>query len=197
VIVALLGAVIGGVIGLGVGFKVEQSRTRKDVKRLQAKLNEKGVVNQQGPLGNRVGRVTAASAGLLSVSTKLQGTQQVHTTATTPFEKTAAAKVADIAVGSRVLVSPGGHEVIILASSSKLGRVVSSVGSKDFAITNKKGKQVKVKLTNVQKVYKLTPATSADAKVGTEVLVGGRGAGKTGFSAVEIIVLPAGSSFGA
>jgi hypothetical protein len=197
VVVALIGAVVGGVIGLGIGFKVEQSRTRDDVKRLREQIKSSGAANPNGPIGQRVGEVTGSSAGSLSLNTKLQGPQQVTTTATTPYEKTAAAKTADIAVGRRVLVATGGREVIVLPAASKLGRVVASVGSDTFAISNKNGKQVKVKLENVQKVYTLTKALAADAKVGADVLVGGRSSGKNAFAAIEVIVLPANSSFSA
>jgi hypothetical protein len=197
VVVALIGAVVGGVIGLGIGFKVEQSRTRDDVKRLREQIKSSGAVNPNGPISQRVGEVTGSSAGSLSLNTKLQGAQQITTTAATPYEKPAAAKTADIAVGRRVLVATGGREVIVLPAASKLGRVVASVGSDTFAITNKHGKQVKVKLKNVQKVYTLTKAKAADAKVGADVLVGGRSAGKNAFAAIEVIVLPANSSFSA
>jgi hypothetical protein len=93
-----------------------------------------------------------------------------------------------------VLVATGGREVIVLPAASKLGRVVANVGKDTFAITNKDGRQVKVKLANVQKVYTLTPAKATDAKVGADVLVGGRSAGN-GFAATEVIVLPVNSTF--
>jgi len=194
-VIALIGVVVGGVIGLAVGFKVEQSRTRSDVRRLQQQLKEKGVGNPNGPISQRVGEVKSVSAGSFSLSTKLQGVQQITTTATTPYEKSAAGKTADIAVGRRVLVATGAREVIILPTTSQLGRVVASVGSDTFSITSKGGRQVKIKLKNVQKVFTLTPAKAADAKVGADVLVGGRGAGKNGFAAIEVIVLPASSGF--
>ena len=138
--------------------------------------------------------MSGSSAGSLSLKTKLQGAQQITTTATTPYEKTAAAKASDIETGRRVLVATGGREVIVLPVASKLGRVVANVGKDTFAITNKQGRQVKVKLANVQKVYTLTPAKATDAKVGADVLVGGRSAGN-GFAATEIIVLPVNSTF--
>jgi len=197
VVVALIGIVVGGVIGLGVGFKVEQSRTRKDVQRLQQKIKEAGVVNPAAPIHVQVGTVTSSSPGTLDVRTAKRGQETIQATATTTYEQTASAATADIAVGRRVLVSKGAKEVIILSSTSKLGRVVASVGADSFALSNSKGKQVKVKLSDVQKVYKLTPATAADAKVGSVVLAGGRGAGKNGFAAVEIIVLPTVSAFAA
>lgn len=194
-VVALIGVVVGGVIGLGVGFKVEQSRTRSDVRRLQQQLKDKGSVNPNGPIGQRVGKVTGTSAGSLSLNTKLQGPQQITTTATTTYEKTAAGKTSDIAVGRRVLVAAAGRDVIILPAASELGRAVSGVGSDTFSLKNKDGREVKVKLKSVQKVYTLTTAKAADAKVGADVLVGGRSAGKNAFAAAEVIVLPAGSGF--
>jgi hypothetical protein len=193
-VVALIGVVVGGVIGLAVGFKVEQSRTRKDVRRLQQELRDKAG-NPNGPISQRVGQVKAVGAGSFSLSTKLQGVQQIATTATTPYEKSAAGKTADIAVGRRVLIATGAREVIILPTTSRLGRVVASVGSDTFSISSKGGRQVKIKLKNVQKVFTLTPAKAADAKVGTDVLVGGRSAGKNGFAAIEVIVLPPSSGF--
>ena len=197
VVVALIGAAVGGVIGLGIGFKVEQSRTRDDVKRLQQQIKDSGRSNPNGPIAQRVGQVTGSSADSISLKTKLQGAQQITTTATTPFEKTAAAKTSDIAVGRRVLVATGGREVIVLPTASKLGRVVASVGKDNFAISNKEGRQIRVKLANVKNVYTITPAKAADAKVGADVLVGGRSAGKNAFAAIEVIVLPANSSFSA
>jgi len=195
VVVAVVGIVVGGVIGLGVGFKVEQSRTRKDVQRLQQKIKDKGVVNPAAPIHTQVVSVTSSSAGTLVVRTAKRGQETIHTAATTAYEKTASAATADIAVGKRVLISKGAKDVIILSPSSKLGRVVASVGSDSFTVANAKGKQAKVKLSDVQKVYTLAPATAADVKAGSVVLAGGRGAGASGFAAVEIIVLPTGTAF--
>jgi len=195
VAVAAVGLVIGGVIGLGVGYKVEQGRTRDDVKRLQQQIKDSGAANPNAKVVQRVGSITGVSGTTLTVKTKLQGPQSVQTTATTPFEKTVAGTAADVAVGKKVLVATGGHEVIILPTTSEIGRPVSSVASDGFSVSNKKGKTVKVKTANVTKVYTLTPGKSTDAKVGTDVIVAGRGAGNNGFAAAEVIILPAGSAF--
>ncbi len=194
-LVAAIGVVVGGVIGLGAGYKIEQSRTRSDVKRLQQQIKQAGIVNPSGPIGQRVGTVKGTSAGSITLQTKLQGTQTIQTGSTTPFEKTAGATKADIAVGHRVLVSKGGRDVVILPTASKLGRLVTNVGTDSFSVANKEGRPVKVKLANVQHVYTLTTAKIADVKVGADVLVGGRTSGASGFAAVEVIILPQGSGF--
>jgi hypothetical protein len=197
VVVAVVGIVVGGLVGLGVGYKIEKSRTRSDVQRLQKKIKDAGIVNPDAPIKARVGTVSSVNGSTLDVRTTKQGLQKVTAAAGTPYEKAVPAATSDIAVGRRVLVAKGGKEVIILASTSPLGRVVSNVASDTFTVTDKNGKPVKVKLSNLKQVYKLTTAQPADAKVGTLVLAGGRGAGANGFAAVEIIVLPAGSAFAA
>jgi hypothetical protein len=192
---AAIGLVVGGVVGLGVGYKVEKNRTQEDVKRLQQQIKASGAANPNAKVVQRVGEITGSSGTTLTVKTKLQGTQNIQTTATTPFEKTADATVADITAGKKVLVATGGHAVIILPATSEIGRNVASVDSDGFSVANSKGKTVKVKNANVQKVYTLTPGKSTDAKVGSDVIIGGRGAGEDAFSAVEVIVLPANSAF--
>src|SRR3954466_1212122 len=94
-VIAAVGIVVGGLIGLGVGFKIEQSRTKSDVEKLQkqlkAKTTPKGTVS--GALGQRVGKVTATNASSLTVTTKQRGAQTVNTTGTTLIETTQRASI--------------------------------------------------------------------------------------------------------
>ena len=69
ILVAAVGIVIGGVVGLGAGFKIEQNRTRSDVKKLRAQLQQ-GVGGSGGTapsasasLGQRIGKVTTDRGG--------------------------------------------------------------------------------------------------------------------------------------
>ena len=93
ILVAALGLVVGGVIGLAGGYKIEQSRTKSDVKRLQDQL--KGAVASGAPigatvkLGQRVGKVTTVNGTTITLTTNRLGSQQIKTSATTAFEKTA------------------------------------------------------------------------------------------------------------
>jgi hypothetical protein len=201
ILVAAVGIVVGGVVGLGVGFKVEQNRTRSDVKKLRAQLAKKDTAGTapsvSASLGQRVGRITKTTGATITVTTKRQGSQELLTTASTQFEKTAKGTTADIVVGRRVLVTVAGTDVIVLPATSQLGRTVSSVGSGSFAIAKtNNAKAGSVSMAGIKEVDSISTAQLSDFKAGSEVLAGGRtAAAKKSFNAVELILLPAGSAF--
>jgi len=198
ILVAAVGIVVGGVGGLGAGFKVEQNRTRADVKRLRAELQ--GITPGATPaagaaLGQRIGRVTATNAGTLTIQTKRKGVQTVHTTATTQFEQLAKGSNSDILVGRRLLVTTTGSQVIVLSQSSKLGRMVTGIAGQTVSLAKGNNSKAGTVLINkVRLVNTTSPEPQSDFKTGSEVLAGGRGTGQT-FTAVEVILLPAGSGF--
>jgi hypothetical protein len=202
ILIAAVGIVVGGVAGLGAGFKIEQNRTRSDVKKLRAQLanhSGSGATTPTGSaaLGQRIGKVTKSAGGTITITTKRQGAQDLLTTATTQFEKAAKGSTTDIVVGRRVLVTVSGANVIVLPTTSQLGRPVTSVGSDSFAIgkTNN-AKAGAVSMTNIKEVDTISAAKAADVTVGAEVLAGGRTAtAKGSFNASEVILLPAGSGF--
>jgi hypothetical protein len=202
VLVAAVGIVVGGVAGLGAGFKIEQNRTRSDVKKLRAELAAKSSGTGATPtasasLGQRIGKVTNLAGGTITVATKRQGSQKLITTATTHFEQTAKGSTADIVVGRRVLVTVPGTAVIVLPTTSQLGRTVSSVGSGSFAIAKtNNAKAGSVSMGTIKEVDTISTSALSNVKVGSEVLAGGRTAAVKGsFNAAEIILLPAGSGF--
>jgi hypothetical protein len=198
ILVAAVGVVIGGVAGLGGGFKIEQNRTRTDVKRLRAQLQ--GIAPGAAPsagasLGQRIGTVTATGTGTITIKTKRRGDQIVHTTSLTQFEQLVKGTNADIAVGRRLLVTPTGTQVIVLSSSSKLGRMVTSVAGQTVSLAKGNAARAGTVLINkVRLVDTTSPAQPSVFKTGAEVLAGGRGTGQN-FSAVEVMLLPAGSAF--
>jgi hypothetical protein len=202
VVIGLVGLLIGGVIGLGAGYQIEKNRTKSDV----AKLKKNGVttggsggsggVALPGKLGQSVGKVTAVGTDSITVDTKRKGSQKFQTTATTQFEKAVAGKTSDIVVGRRVLVTITGRAVIILPEGSRIGRLVTNVGSDSFSIAKPNGGPgAKLMLANVKSVDTLSPAKFSDIKTGSLVLAGGREASKDAFNAVELIILEAGSTF--
>ena len=200
ILVAALGLVVGGVIGLAGGYKIEQSRTKSDVKRLQDQL--KGAVASGAPigatvkLGQRVGKVTTVNGTTITLTTNRLGSQQIKTSATTAFEKTAKGTTSDIAVGSRVLVALKGADIVVLPNSSRIGRLVTNVGSANFSIASQKGSRAEtIKLAKVKNVSVTTPAGQSDVKVDSEVLAAGRSAGNSTFGAVEVILLPPNNPF--
>ncbi len=195
VAVGAVGLVIGGIVGLGVGYKVEKNRVQHDVQRLQNQLKGSGAPSTSNKVVQRLGEVKGISGSTLTIRTKLQGEQTVSTTSQTPFETAVVAKTSDITVGKKVLVAGGGHDVIILPSNSQIGREVTKVSGDGFTVALKKGKLANVRTKSVQKVYTLTAGKSTDAKVGANVIVAGKRSGTKGLDAVEVIVLPAGSKF--
>ena len=133
ILIAAVGIVIGGVVGLGAGFKIEQNRTRSDVKKLRAQLQQ-GVGGSGGTapsasasLGQRIGKVTTAAGGTLTVVTKRQGTQSVHTTGSTQYEQLVKGSTSNVVVGRRILVTVSGEAVVVLPAGSQLGRMVTNV----------------------------------------------------------------------
>ena len=201
VLIAAIGVVIGGVLGLGAGFKIEQYRTRSDVKRLQNQLKlataKTGVVTGAGPArpARRQGDHGRRRDHHRRHEVAGVGAGEDHERDRSS-SKCVKGKTADIVVGSRVLVTITAHDVIVLPKTSKLGRLVSTVGTDSFSITKANGKGLaKIKLSGVSDVEKITPATSADIKTGSDVLAGGRGTSPAPFTAVQVILLPANSPF--
>lgn len=200
ILVAALGLVVGGVIGLAGGYKIEQSRTKSDVKRLQdqikAAVAQGATVPGTGSLGQRVGKVTGIKGTTITVTSNKQGSQQINTSASTAFETTAKGTTSDITVGSRLLVALNGANIIVLPKNSRLGRLVTNVGSETFSIARPKGgRPLTIKLAKVKDVSATTPAEMSAVKVDSELMAGGRSAGKDVFGAIEIILLPANNPF--
>ena len=200
ILIAALGLVVGGVIGLAGGYKIEQSRTKSDVKRLQDQIKKASRRRARSPgtgaVGQRVGKVTAIKDTTITITSNKQGSQQINTSANTAFETTAKGTTSDITVGSRLLVALNGANIIVLPKDSQLGRLVTNVGSETFSIARPKGgRPLTIKLEKVKDVSTTTPAAISDVKVDSEVLAGGRSASKEVFGAVEVIVLPANNPF--
>jgi len=198
ILVAAVGIVVGGVAGLGGGYKVEQSRTRSDVRRLQEELKKNPSAGSSSTaLGQRIGTVSAVSGSTVTISTKRQGAQHLDI-ANAALEKGVAGSKNDIVVGRRVLVTVTGSAVIVLPSTSRLGRTVATVGTDSFTIAKtNSARAATITLAKVKSVETVSSATASDVKVGTQALAGGRqGAAKGEFTAVEVILLPPGSGFG-
>jgi hypothetical protein len=197
-VVAVVGIILGGLIGLGVGYKVEQSRTKDQVTKLRKQVANKKAPSGllSGPLSQRIGKVTAKSGTTITVATKKHGSQTLATTALTLFEETIKGTIADVHPGRRILVTAGGSDIIVLSARSKLGRVVSKVASDVIKIEKGNGSpEGSIKTTDVHRVEKLKSVKLADVATGDQVLAGGRAKDNKTFSTVEVIVLADGSGF--
>ena len=197
-VVAAVGLVLGGLIGLGVGYKVEQSRIKSDVKKLQTRLRAATApaTTGKGALGQRVGTVTTTSGTNITLSTKKRGAQVLVTNPKTVFETAVRGTIADVRAGRRVLVTAGGNEIVVLPVGSKLGRVVSAVASDLIKLNAGNGAPAsRIDTPKVHRVETLKPAKFADVTKDDNVLAGGRATNGDNFVATEVIVLPADSGF--
>jgi hypothetical protein len=197
-VVAAAGLVIGALVGLGLGYKIEQSRTKSDVKKLQAKIkaNSTSTGSAKSALGQRVGTVTDSSNGIITLSTKKRGSQKLATTDTTVFESVVGGTIADVDSGRRVLVTPGGNEILVLSTDSRLGRIVNSVGSDSIGVAEGNGSPAaKIKTSDVHRVETVKTATATDIAKGDKVLAGGNAKSDSDFNAIEVIVLPDDTGF--
>jgi hypothetical protein len=168
------------------------------VKRLQSEIRAAAAAGADvgGTLGQRVGKVTAVKDPAITVSTNKQGSQTINTSANTAFETTETGSASDITVGSHLLIALNGADIVVLPKTSKLGREVLSVGSSTFSIARPKGgRPLTIKLDKVKSVWTTNPASISDVKVDSEIMAGGRSAGKDAFGATEVIVLPANNPF--
>jgi hypothetical protein len=188
-VIAAVGIIVGGLVGFGVGFKVEQGRTKDEVKQLKAQAKAKGVL--VGPIRKRAGKVTAISGPSITLATGKNGSLTLATTATTRFETTARGTIADVHSGVRVFVTPGGGEIMVLSAGSKLGRLVTKVDSSSITIAPKGN----IKTKDVHLVDIVKPAKLADVSTGDNVLAGGNAKDNKVFSTIEVIVLADGSGF--
>ena len=193
--------VVGLVVGLGAGYKIEQSRTRSDVNRLKAQIHNtaatgtKPIASHSGLLDERVGKASVVKAGSVTVVTRKGRSFQVQTTGA-KFERAVSGRKTDIAVGHRVLVSGSGSDVLVLPPTSLLGRLVTHVAGNSFSVKKAGASGVTtILLSKVKSIDTVSGAKSTDLETGGDLLASGRGSSKTAFSAVEVILLPSGSAF--
>ena len=202
--IAVSGLVVGLLIGVAAGFKIEQHRVHNDVAKLKAKLagghtstthpTSKAAAGSRGLPVERVGNVTATGTGTITVATKQHGSLVLHLTASTKVDQAVSGTTADLTAGRRIIVAKGGHAAIVLPAGGTLGRKVTKLSNGVASVTKIKG-VAQLPLSTLQTVDTTSAATAADIKTGSHVLVWYQPT-KSAAAAMEIIVLPAGSAFG-
>jgi hypothetical protein len=202
--VAGVGLVVGVVVGVGAGFKIEQHRVNHDVARIRTRLaggsptttpkaKSKVASGSGTKLVERIGAVTTTGADTITLATKRHGSVLVHVTGST-FEQAVKGSTADIIAGRRVFVAKGAHDVLVLTTGRRLGRRVTSVANGVASVTATRG-IARLQLSKIQTVDTTSTATPSDIKIGSHVLTWVHPGAKGTFDAVEVIVLPAGSAF--
>ena len=195
---AVVALLVGGVLGLGVGYKVEHDRVAKDVSRLRKELGTttKKTKAKSGSKGREAGQVTVAAAGSLTLRTSKGATLTVNTSATTAFSKVTKGTASDIAVGRHVLVVAPGVEVLVLPAGSTFGRAVTSSSADSFSLAAGNGLvAAKVKVTSATVVDTLTTTTSSSVKATDQVMALGNPVASGPLTATDVIVLPSTSAF--
>jgi hypothetical protein len=207
--VTLLGAgalvlVVGLVAGFGIGYKVEQSRTRDDVKKARENAAAKAAGKDKPAAATTVrlvGKVGATSDESVTITVDGKTTRRLTVSTGTLFVKTVPGSAADIKKGSRVVWKPKSgslttaEEIIVLpAQRSRLGVLITDVASGSLTFKGNGGKAVKVTTTGAP-VEKVTTAQKSDVATGTTVMAQTRQSKNGVLSATQIIVLPNGTKF--
>jgi hypothetical protein len=202
--IVIAGLVVGGVVGLGAGYKIEQNRVASGVNRLKAQVNagHRTKTKTTSPAAKRlslsnerIGSVTAIGTGTIGLRTKRLGVVQVQTTNATQFEKATSGSRSAITVGSRAVLTIGG-DVLVFSSGSLLGRQITKVAPNSFTLAkvNSTGPTT-VSFAKLKVFDVLSAAQRSDIKQGSSLMVSGHGSTNSGFDAVEVILLPTGSGF--
>ncbi|HYL51121.1 MAG TPA: hypothetical protein VEZ15_04065 [Acidimicrobiia bacterium] len=204
----LLGAialvlVVGLGAGFGIGYKVEQSRTKSDVKKAEQKAAAKTATGSAktpavGTSVRVIGKVDATAAKNVTVTVNGKTSRKLGLQTGTLFVKAVPGSAADVTKGSRVVWKPKGgsftsaEEIIVLPANARLGSLLTDVAAGSMTYKSN-GKELKVTTTGAT-IEKIQPATKTDLATGSMIIAEGRQT-KTGLAITEIIVLPAGSKF--
>jgi hypothetical protein len=211
---SLIAAVIALAVGLGAGFvigwKVEQGRVKDDVKELKARLREATAPKeepneepQNAPTASRPqGTVTAVSAD--SVTIDDAGTEKViELSSSTQVETASAGTAADITQGATILLKSqrttgpnfNALEIIVLPSVTEFsGHEVTSVAAGSITTSTSSG-TANVALSDATVINKTAAGTLADITQGSIIVVRAEESTDGTLSALEVVVLPAGSTF--
>jgi hypothetical protein len=202
----LLGAVaLVLVVGLGAGFaigyKVEQSRTKDDLKKARENATAKAAKNNTGSAAavRLIGKVDATTAENVSVAVTGKPSRKVAIRSTTIFVKAVPGSAADIKKGSRVVWKAkkgslnAAEEVIVLPAQAKLGILLTDAASGSMTYKTTKGKDFKVTTTGAT-IEKVEDATKDDVAKGSTIMAQSRQTNDV-LTATEIIVLPAATKF--
>jgi hypothetical protein len=199
--------VIGLVVGAGIGWKVEQSRAKKDVKRLKeekAALVKKGGKGSQSgsaagaPAVRIIGGIKSAVGSTLEIVNNKGKVTTVTVTPSTHVETVAKASASDLAKGTHIVWKNKGTsktdaaEVIVLPATTKLGVKLTGATANTMTYDTPNGPlTVKLDGASIEKATSVSPtAIKREARVMAQVQGGG-----TAATAAEVIVLPIDTTF--
>ena len=186
--------VVGAVVGLGAGYKIEQTRVKNDVKAAEARASKKTAAQTQNANVQLRGKVVATTANTVNLTV----TTQFLTNQATIMVKATPGTPTDIAAGARVVwrAKKGqptqADAVIVLPANAKMGWSVVNASANSMTL---KGGTTNVTVsTTGATVEKVTSAKPTDLAAGTKLVTQARQTNQT-LTAIEVIVLPSTSTF--
>lgn len=206
---AALILVVGLLVGLAAGYKIEQGRVKNDVKNVKKEAATKSstttVTTGSGSTSgstSRILRVTGTvdttAPDLVTVTAAGGSKRKVATDSATIVVKTSPGTASDITKGSKVVVQakPGSltdaAEVVVLPSKAKLGTSVVSVTPTSMTIRSN-GKDLAINIQGAT-IETVANVQASDIAVGDKVIAQARET-KPNVTATEIIILPSSSAF--
>jgi hypothetical protein len=197
-VTAVVAVIIGLVIGLGAGYKIEHDRVASDVKKTKkpaAAAKNKTSTTKIG-LTRAAGAVSTVGPTSFVVKTAAGADRTVNVTASTTYENATVSTKTDIVKGRHVFIVAPGSEVLILPVGSTLGRAITDVTATSFKVAGSKGLPAgTVKLTSTVVIETATAGTKADVKAGGHAMALGSSTKGGPVNATEVIALPAGTKF--
>ena len=148
-----------------------------------------------------VGRVRSVGAGAVIITTPNGQTQEIATNATSTVLVAAKGTRADLSAAERVVVKPqpsrplDAMEVIVLPADNAHGLPVTAVAPQSISVTNVLGEVIAFNTAEAM-VDRATDAGIDDVTDGATVFVQAKVSDDGKLTAEEIIVLPAGTTFG-
>ncbi len=186
---------VGILVGLGAGYKIEQTRVKNDVKAVNARASQSAAVPAQARAQTASvqfrGKVTANAAHPVNLT--FTSTSPLVANQATIVVKAMPGTLADIVAGARVVwilkkgQSTQVDAVIVLPANAKMGtQVVSATAN---SMTLKRERKDVTFSTNGATVETVATASTTDIASGAKVDVQARQTNQA-LDAVEVIVLP-------
>jgi hypothetical protein len=194
--------IVGLVVGLAGGYKIEQQRTKDDIKSAKAAAKaqpKSGGAAATGAAVRLAGKVGVTAPDSVTITVDGAKTMKFATSPKTIIVKASPGTASDITKGSRVVWKPvagqvaQAEEVVVLPANAKMGSLVVSATPDSMTFKNN-AKDVTVSIQGAT-VLKVATAKATDITTGGKLVAQARRASNSSLSATEVIVLPSSSKF--
>jgi hypothetical protein len=210
-IAAIIALIVGLAAGFLIGWKVEQNRVKSDVDDLKARLREASAAPNEEPpeeqpaevtASRPQGAVTAVSADSVTVD-DASGEKVIKLSSSTQVETASPGTAADVTQGAKILLKSqrttgpnfNAQEIVVLPPVTEFsGHTVTSVAPGSITTETAAG-TANVAISDTTVIYKTAVGTLADITQGSIVIVRAEEGTDGTLSALEVVVLPAGSTF--